>query len=475
MAAARTVDESNHRGLLSGLLSYVKAQNPPRFPEGAAGGALMLRPETRVSWIAEILPYLGHADWHVEPGYDWNNAQNQPVAKQPLPEVVNPVFGPATSPDGYPVTHYVGVAGVGEDAAQLPADDPRAGMFGYGRQTRQQDLVRGGANTIAVLGVQDQCGPWAQGGRATVRPLTRQPYINGPDGFGSGQPDGMVAGHGRRLGAFPLEGHRSARDGATGVGPRRRARRYGHDRAETAGSRCDPKPVPAIRQTAGGRQCEAAASGRVKPREAPDPKLQAKLDAADCRSSRFPICRWPRRCRLVSAMSTLPVSFDPDAMEELGVSLHDPISIDVAKTTVGKTLEAIAAKRNMAPVVENGQILLTSTAEHREGLRPIRYTVADLTGGDAQAAADLAALVQRLVVPESWQASGGRGTVEVTPDVLRITQTGHVHYQIIVFCEKLRVARGLPTKSRFGSEEVRPDHADRRGRRPSWTRSRAST
>ena len=52
-------------------------------------------------------------------------------------------------------------------------------------------------------------------------------------------------------------------------------------------------------------------------------------------------------------------------------------------------------------------------------------------------------------MPESWQAGGGRGTVEVAPDVLRITQTGHVHYQIIVFCEKLRVARGLPTKSRL--------------------------
>src|SRR5208337_2662272 len=76
----------------------------------------------------------------------------------------------------------------------LPANDPRAGMFGYGRKTRQQDLVRGGANTIAVLGVQDRCGPWAQGGPATVRPLTRQPYINGPDGFGSGQADGVVAG-----------------------------------------------------------------------------------------------------------------------------------------------------------------------------------------------------------------------------------------------------------------------------------------
>ena len=63
----------------------------------------------------------------------------------------------------------------------------------------------------------------------------------------------------------------------------------------------------------------------------------------------------------------------------------------------------------MTSVVENGQIVLTSPAEHRESLRPIRFAVSDLTGGDAQAAADLAALVQRLVVPESWQAGGGRG------------------------------------------------------------------
>ena len=167
LAAARAVDENNHRGLLSGLLSYVKTRNPPRFPEGPMA-ALMLKPQTRLSWIAELLPYLGHADWHVESGYDWNNSHNLPVAKRPLPELVNPAFGPARSPSDYPVTHYVGVAGVGEDAPQLPANDARAGMFGYGRQTRQQDLARGGANTIAVLGVrQDQCGP---GPKAARRP-----------------------------------------------------------------------------------------------------------------------------------------------------------------------------------------------------------------------------------------------------------------------------------------------------------------
>ena len=62
LASARIVDEGNHRGLLNGLLDYAKAQNPPRFPQAAASGVMMLRPETRLSWIAELLPYLGHRE-----------------------------------------------------------------------------------------------------------------------------------------------------------------------------------------------------------------------------------------------------------------------------------------------------------------------------------------------------------------------------------------------------------------------------
>ncbi len=142
-----------------------------------------------------MLPFLGHNDWNLDFASNWNSPENQRVhaAGRCRRSSIRPSVRPPRSAT-YPVTHYVGAAGVGEDAAGLPADDPRAGVFGYERQTRQQDLVRGGANTIAVMGVQDRCGPWAQGGRSTVRPLTQRPYINGPDGFGSGQADGMVVG-----------------------------------------------------------------------------------------------------------------------------------------------------------------------------------------------------------------------------------------------------------------------------------------
>ncbi len=194
LAAARTVDEGNHRGLLSGLLKYAKAQSPPRFPEAAASGVMMLRPETRVSWIAEILPYIGHPDWHVESGYDWNNAHNQPFTKRPLPEVVNPVFGPAASPEGYPVTHYVGVAGVGDDAAQLPADDPpRACLAMAGR--------RGWRTFLAAAPIRSPS--WAcrsnaaPGPRAAGRPFARcpaSPTSTGPTASAAASPTAWWSG-----------------------------------------------------------------------------------------------------------------------------------------------------------------------------------------------------------------------------------------------------------------------------------------
>ena len=50
------------------------------------------------------------------------------------------------------MTHYVGVAGVGPDAGRLPADDPRAGVFGYGRQTRLEDITAGSSQHHRRLG-----------------------------------------------------------------------------------------------------------------------------------------------------------------------------------------------------------------------------------------------------------------------------------------------------------------------------------
>lgn len=491
LSAARTADEATHRRLLAGLGGYQKAEG--RFPAGAAGGAL-LPPETRLSWIATLLPYYDHADWHrkLEFGYPWNGPQNRPVSRRPLPEVINPALGPEVTEAGFPVTHYVGVAGVGEDAGQLAPDHPRAGMFGYGRGTRPGEITKGAANTIALLGVSGRLGAWAAGGEPTVRALTRPPYVNGPDGFGSGQPDGMLAGMAdgsvrfisKQVDPHVLEQLATIRGsdsaaalalgpkadparpapapaklnphpqdetsgepspGAEALGPRNsgaagesNGRPQGQERSPTQRGTTSPGAKKAVRGPESARPATIPAPAEVTAR------LAAPIAAVELKD--VPLLR---AVRLLSSMGNVPMTFDPDPLLELEVTLSDPVTVRLSQTTVGQALEVIVSGRGLVYAVESGQVVITSPASYRETLRPRRYTVSDLTGGDPAALAEMAALVQRLVVPDSWRANGGRGTLNAEAGVLQVVQTEAVHHHILTFCEKLRTARGRPLRSRL--------------------------
>src|SRR5262249_34843274 len=67
-------------------------------------------------------------------------------------------------------THFLGIAGLGNDAADLSLTDARAGFFGYDRRLKCEDIKDGTSTTLAVSEAMDG-GPWTAGGRATVRGL----------------------------------------------------------------------------------------------------------------------------------------------------------------------------------------------------------------------------------------------------------------------------------------------------------------
>jgi prepilin-type processing-associated H-X9-DG protein len=97
---------------------------------------------------------------------------------------------------GHELTSYAGVAGLGPDAAELPLEDPRAGIFGYDRLTPLGAITDGTATTMAAAETAESNGPWKAGGPATVRGLdpSRQPYIGPGRQFGGTHRDGaMVA------------------------------------------------------------------------------------------------------------------------------------------------------------------------------------------------------------------------------------------------------------------------------------------
>jgi hypothetical protein len=55
-------------------------------------------------------------------------------------------------------TPFVAIAGVGEDAASLPGEEKRAGVFGYHRRVRPKDITDGLSSTMMVADTGDVSG-----------------------------------------------------------------------------------------------------------------------------------------------------------------------------------------------------------------------------------------------------------------------------------------------------------------------------
>ncbi len=222
----------------------------------------------------------------------------------------------------------------------------------------------------------------------------------------------------------------------------------------------EPDPLPPLADEPGQRPAKDARPAEVK--KLPPPQVDVAARLADplpgIELTDVPLAT---AIDLLAAMSTAPITLSPDALWQLGVAPQDRIALRLSSTTVGKALTAAAAQRGLAVVVDGGQVLVTTPAEYRETLRKVRYTVSDLTGDDKAAVAELAAMVRKLVAPESWQATGGRGTIEPDQGVLIVLQTGEVHQQVLVFCERLRAARQKPLRSHDKPERFTlATHAD---------------
>jgi prepilin-type processing-associated H-X9-DG protein len=178
-------------------------ENDGTFPAATARQPDFL-PENRLSWLAVILPLLEQ-----EPAYRgrprlsekidfkerWDDPANADVLNTSVPTFLcrsHPDYNPRHRPG---LTHYVGIAGLGEDAATLPAKDPRAGFFGYGRRVQRKDVTGGISNTLMALETAHDNGPWLAGGYPTVRGLdpgaTR--YLGPGEAFGGLHPGGANA------------------------------------------------------------------------------------------------------------------------------------------------------------------------------------------------------------------------------------------------------------------------------------------
>ncbi len=307
----------------------------------------------RLSWLAALAVEEARLK-DVQPQRDlaWDDPLNDRFVRRRIAEFQNPLFDEIVGAGGYPATHFAGVAGVGRDAARLPKEHGRAGIFGDDRITTIEDIHDGVADTMMVVGVQSELTSWAAHGRGTVRGLTAEPYINGPDGLGTGQADGM---------------HVLMADGSV----------------RFVSSDIDPVLMRRMAAMADGLPLDAEVPGEPGEISAPDPELADVMPAAEgpVVAANDPAASEPIEVPLaadepwfnVEEALALPVlqftQTDPiraeillRQLEELGgvpidrslvlaspdaARLDQPVAVSLADTTFGEILQAVVAELQM--------------------------------------------------------------------------------------------------------------------------------
>lgn len=283
-------DVGSH-SLAAAVVKYTKQHQ--EFPRGTLERdtgttryGLAHPPGERVSFFAELLPFVGKAnllDRIQSRKAAWYAPENLSAAEVWVPEFLNPAYPQsawrATSEHAkgrqLGATNYVGVAGLGLDAARYDADskDPdvrkKVGLVTYDGGAKLNDCPDGLSNTMLMVQLPPSSPrPWIAGGGATLAGIDEsddafKPYV-------SPQPDG-------KRGAMVLMGDGSVRFVREGVKPavfRAMATRAGGDSLEDF-DRSVPKVAPPKQQFNELRPAEPV--GIVPPPKA-DPKPKSSID-----------------------------------------------------------------------------------------------------------------------------------------------------------------------------------------------------
>jgi hypothetical protein len=167
--------------------------------------------------------------------------------------------------------------------------------------------------------------------------------------------------------------------------------------------------------------------------------------------------------QLVTQLSTIPIHLAPDAICRRNMRANHSIRLTARDVTVRQLLDQIAAGANLGWTAVDGYVMVTTVPEASGELVTFHHDVADLIGGNADAAAALSGWVTQLIEYGSWssQADPGaegadvpRADCRVDGTKLVVTQRDTVQYRVLEFLEKLRVARGLAPRTRILSDRI---------------------
>ncbi len=149
---------------------------------------------------------------------------------------------------------------------------------------------------------------------------------------------------------------------------------------------------------------------------------------------------------LMSSLSGVPISVAPIELQMAGVSPGKRVSLEAQEIRLDEALAKVLEPLHLEATTAGPQAVIVR--EDAARVRKIDYPIDDLIG-DQTTAADYAKWIVNLIAPQSWTRAGGTGTIATTPTGLHIEQAQNIHYQVLFFLERIRLAKQMPLRSRY--------------------------
>ncbi|MEX2171474.1 MAG: hypothetical protein WD851_19300 [Pirellulales bacterium] len=162
-----------------------------------------------------------------------------------------------------------------------------------------------------------------------------------------------------------------------------------------------------------------------------------------------------RAVAMLTELTAIPITLDPAALRMAGISVDQPVAIRGTNATAANLIRTTLAAAKLQYQQRGDQLIIVRSGADAVGTR--EYRVEDLFAPGAANASEFGALIQTLVVPQSWTGQGGDGRLAVNNKQLTVTQSQAVHYDALVFCERLRKARRLPLQSKYPAQLLRTE------------------
>ena len=127
----------------------------------------------------------------------------------------------------------------------------------------------------------------------------------------------------------------------------------------------------------------------------------------------------------------LNIQIDQPALDEIGISTEDPITIQVRNVSLGSALRLMLKPWELTTLIEDEVLFITTEEQAASRLRVGIYPVGDLLNEETSLASIVDVLIST-VASETWAENGG-GEAEIrplSPGLLVVSQTHTVHEEL---------------------------------------------